>query len=436
MKKVITTVGTSIFTNYQKEYKDIDDKIEDLELRSYNEWNDWEDDIKNIEKIIGKWLDNNSSAEIKSLIKIQKEQPEDAKLNAILLTTDTILSNLAAKIIQKYFENSNNILINKDIIPIKDLQVENYNKFVKGRDNLVKEIRSIIKKEFDKEKKARKAFENIADNYIFNISGGYKIVIPIITIISQIYGIKTYYIFENSDDLIENALIPLGFDDFLLEKLYFSIDMLKQQKNYLEKDSGVKNKLKSANFVMAGKVTELGELFYDYVHYHREISRSVLGYFAEYKLYEYFIEQKKFKDIKHSYTKYDKENGKKKGELDFVLDDKIIVEVKPIAAFLNDKRVGEIRNQIDRQLSQYSKYKEHHLYLYTSFKEISSKHKSIKNNLEEFYISLRKTHPKIEFKVFEVYWSLREKDDNQYQTFMKQPITDKDITEIKIKEVL
>ncbi len=432
MKTIITTVGTSLFTNY-REYRpnDIDGKIRDLEPLPFVELNQWKDEIKVIKETIDEWINEDSSAEIKSLLVIQNKLKDT--LEVCLLITDTILSNIAAEIIQKYFENSNNIRINKDIIRIKDLQVGNYNKFIKGRDNLVREIRRIIKREFDKDGNAKKAFENIADNYIFSISGGYKIIIPTITIISQIYNMRSYYIFENSDDLIENALIPLGFDDFFLEKLYFSIDMLKHQENYLEKDSGIKNKLKSANFIIAGKVTELGELFYDYVHYHREISRSVLGYFVEYKLYEYFIEQKKFTDIKHSYTEHGRE---KKVELDFVLDDKIIVEVKPIAAFLKDEGVAKIQSQIDRQLSQYSKYKEHHLYLYTSFKEISSKHKYIKNNLEESYISLRKTHPKIEFKVFEVYWSLRKKNDNQYQTFMKQPLTDKDITEIKIKEVL
>lgn len=425
MKTVITTVGTSIFTNYKKGKKDLDDKVRDLESLSYAKWNKYEDDIELTLKTMNAWAHDDSSAEIKSLIKIQEKL--SAPLNVILLTTDTVMSHVAAEIIKKYFTNNKDISIEDKIIRVEYLQVENYSKFTEGMDNLVREVRKLLKNEFDKEdNNPKKAFDNIADNYIFNVLGGYKIIIPIMNIISQIYRIRSFYIFEGSNDLMENALLPLGFDDFFLEKLYFSIDKLKNQKDYSEQNSEIKGRLKTAKFVLKNKVTGLGELFYDYVFYNREISRSVLGYFAEYKLYEYFIESKQYECIEHSHT----ENGKR--ELDFVLNNDIIAEVKPAASFLNDKKVDKIREQIRGQINQYQNYKEHYLYLYTSDKNSTSNNQKIDAMIKKLYLELNRSFPNIQFSAFEVYWPLREKDDNPYKAFMKHKLTDKDIIPIKI----
>jgi len=431
-KTVITTVGTSIFTNYfdkdKNKYSNLNkDHYKKLKNKPFSEWKDWEDRINKFKSVISNWVKNNedASAEIKSLVKIQEKLK--ARLKVILLTTDTILSNLDADLIRDYFKDSENIIIDEGHYNIKDLQVEDYKKFVEGRENLIGEIRKIVKKEFSKTKDWRKTIKSIAENYKFCISGGYKIIIPTITIIAQIYKMETFYVFENSNDLIETAIIPLGFDDFLLEKLYFSIDKLKNQGNYNYKDidKDLMDKLKAANFIRNGKITELGELFYDYVQNNRELGRNVLGYFAEYKLYEYFILANKYKNIKHSYKK-----NRDAGELDFVLDNKIIVEVKPMSSFLHKDRMDKILKQIRKQIKYYPEYKEHHLYLYTSFKEAINE-SNINEQIHKLYSKL--TDLEVKFKCFGVYWSFSKKEDNPYQTFMKRKLKEKDITEIKLE---
>ena len=422
MKTVIVTVGASIFENYFNEDKNKAKRIyyEPLKNKPYSEYEDEKGRIDKLKKAVCKWASGNlnTSAEIKSLIKIYEKL--DSKLEVILLTTDSILSNLSSEIIKQYFDNNPNIFI-KDTIVIQNMQVKNYNKFVKGRENLIKRIREIVNAKIDSSHKAKDALKEIADNYIFCVSGGYKIIIPTITIISQIYKMKSYYIFENSNDLIENALIPLGFDDFLLEKLYFSIDMLKNQEDHIDNDAS--KALKDAAFAYNNKVTELGELFYDYVYYNREISRNVLGYFAEYKLYEYFAENGGYKDIKHSYNTNNK-------ELDFVLDGNTIVEVKPMARFLRDS--DRIREQIESQIKSYPKYKEHHLYIYTPYKSISNKYRRVAKNIKVMYSKLQEEFTNITFRCFELYWSLKGKNDNRYQEFMKKKLADKDITETNL----
>ncbi len=427
MKTVITIVGISIFTNYESERPGVhSDSISDLEFLPFARWDEYREDISAIRRDIIKWANNKSSAEIKSLIEI-KNKYKDPQLYAILLTTDTILSYLAAEIIKKYFENNDDISICDKITRINSLQVEDCNEFKKGRDNLIREIQKLAKEGLDPEKdNAKNIFKNIEDNYVLNISGGYKIIIPTMTIISQIYKMRSFYIFENSHDLIESELMPLGFDGFLLEKLYFSIDMLKhQKKDYAKVDRDIRKELESANFVYNNKVTALGGLFHEYVRYNREISGNILGYFVGYKLYEYFHESKKYNDIKHSYCE-----GRHR-ELDFVLNNKIIVEVKPMASFLDDRASRKIREQTKGQIEQYQeKYKEHRLYLYTSYKEITSKDVEIKQNIKKLYSQLSVEFSNIKFECFEVYWSLKKQDCNNYQEFMRGKLENKDITSI------
>ena len=204
MKTIITTVGTSMFTNYQEKKKDLDDKIEDLKLKPYSEWDDWKDDIQVIEKAIIEQLYSDASAEIKSTLKLKEKYNQIA---VHLIATDTILSVLAAKILRRYFEEKNidcTFSEKEDII--QDLQVNNAKNFEKnGIVNLVDRLDKIIKNSY---------YENV----IFNITGGYKAIIPYITIMAQINNIPLYYIFEDTDNLIKIPQAPLDINLGIFEK--------------------------------------------------------------------------------------------------------------------------------------------------------------------------------------------------------------------------
>ena len=105
----------------------------------------------------------------------------------------------------------------KDII--KRLQVKNKEIFIhEGLSNLVRRI------------------ENIAGGYyknvIFNISGGYKAVIPYLTLMAQINGCEMYYIFEDTDELIEIPPAPIALKEEIFE-IY--------QEELIELEKGVEN---------------------------------------------------------------------------------------------------------------------------------------------------------------------------------------------------
>jgi CRISPR/Cas system-associated protein Csm6 len=56
------------------------------------------------------------------------------------------------------------------------------------------------------------------DNVVFNISVGFKVKIPYLTIMEQIYGCNIYYIFEETEELLRIPPIPISIDEKLFLK--------------------------------------------------------------------------------------------------------------------------------------------------------------------------------------------------------------------------
>ena len=267
----------------RKKNKDLDDKIEDLKLESFDKWDEWSEDIKNIKESINKWLrhrDNDSySAEIKSLEKIQKRLKDELKV--YLLTSDTILSNVAAEIIKEYFKGNKQIDI-RQTIHIEKLQVSNAKDFSqKGLVNLISKIEKIA--------------DNYYENVIFNITGGYKAVIPYMTIMAQINQCDIYYIFEDTDTLIKIPKTPIRVDYDEIEKNY---SLLKELENGVENYTKWKNKHYSRIEKIAGFIetdediaflSPMGRIF---------LSKYEQKYFTFYAPDEVWTEIKQKEDIK------------------------------------------------------------------------------------------------------------------------------------------
>ncbi len=253
---IITTVGTSIFTNFNKKevkqafdnvqherkYKDgvrLDD-LENDDAQSYDEdiyealekkiekyW------LKDCSKQNGKWkyIENSgsanlhASAEITSILKIAekiKKKDKDATIEVKLLTTDTALSVSAANLICKYPFNKFGVTIQdfdprKDYIPslgVYPAEGQNDSQYYdEGLQQLVE--RFIGDKGVIKQAKKGKIKRKPA----LNFSGGYKAIIPILTIIAQLEDIPMYYIYEDSDYLMEVGNLPVNFDWLAIEAL-------------------------------------------------------------------------------------------------------------------------------------------------------------------------------------------------------------------------
>ena len=123
-------------------------------------------------------------------------------LDVYLLTTDTVLPRLAATIMEQYFRaKPRKRLSIKEIVIIKNLQVADASRFKNiGLGKLIRQIDTISAGDYT--------------NLVFNITGGYKAVIPYLTLMAQAHRIPAYYVFEEAKEkqLLEIPLAPVEID--------------------------------------------------------------------------------------------------------------------------------------------------------------------------------------------------------------------------------
>lgn len=221
---IITTVGTSLLTNIikneisNKECFKIDTltqthkkKISDGNI-GLKELNNYSDEfnmfINGLENPIEKYskykkdekyeLNINASAEIKSICKIANGE----QATVYLLATDTFMSEFAAEKIKETLNKEEyklGVKFEKEKHKINGLKIDNSDEFQQsGFEKLIGAIDEI----YAQHKK---------DNVILNISGGYKALIPFLTIYGQLKSLTINYIYEESNQLIEIQPLPISF---------------------------------------------------------------------------------------------------------------------------------------------------------------------------------------------------------------------------------
>ncbi|BBB92063.1 MAG TPA: hypothetical protein PKA28_05690 [Methylomusa anaerophila] len=218
MKRIVTTVGASIFENYKHQHLDFGDLYARVQ-RPHTEWEGLKPRIERIKKAVLPWAQNNdiASAEISSILKIERELGETADI--IFLATDTVDSRLAAEIIFEAmlaWPGDRNVVFNPKEDIIAGLQVENCKTLERdGLPNLIECLYKIIQ-------------ETYFENTVFNITGGYKAIIPCMTIMAQVNKIPIYYTFERTNELIRIPQAPIEIDYGIFEKYSHVLGDLKK----------------------------------------------------------------------------------------------------------------------------------------------------------------------------------------------------------------
>jgi hypothetical protein len=230
--KLVTTVGTSLFENYldDKKYKsqdrnqdcvDIYKQIRDAEP-SFDKWKDYhKKDILPFKKNWKSSEQSDASAEIASILKILEES-EVKSAEIYLLATDTVLSVLACELIKEWFSNKNPSSkisaikferpetkedLEKSSFVIQNLRISNNTEYEQGFMRLIEVLDDL----------------DLNENDALNITGGYKAIIPIMTIYGQLKNVPLKYIYDESElgkaDLIEVGSLPINFDWGMVELL-------------------------------------------------------------------------------------------------------------------------------------------------------------------------------------------------------------------------
>ncbi|SFI00522.1 CRISPR-associated protein (Cas_APE2256) [Tindallia magadiensis] len=527
-KTIITTVGTSLLSNYCKKevgdafdgedewksrpVKDFENKVDGKSAKDFQKREKIVDDalsvwLNNIVKADNSWemiddphhFNMDACAEVKTLFKIIekvfKEKPycEKLEIEIKLLITDTAASKYVAELIKKninafiesinakYNEEEKEVVLKKEILEkindqwvmvekeplelmdIPGLQVGNFEDFEsKGIENLFECVNDILKKKKkemeDEAKTQKKPQKPVEDSIIINGSGGYKALLPFLTLFSQTYKIEMVYIYEDSESLISVAHLPVQVDAAFAEEFY----------PYLSEPDKFPNDSKELKVLVERKLlrksgekydrTSLGNFFVNIIEKELHVAKNVHGFLVEYKVYEYLIENPykvdgvTFNRVKHS-VKPEWAGGEK--EYDIVLESKnnerneiIIGEVKSYGEVKNE--VGKNRKKIEitgkGKLAKQIKFlegkisspkspniKEYHLYIYAVNKEIHiNNQKEIVKQLKDLF------KEKVSFKAFSVVIPYgRDKDpkghfdQNPYQYFMRAKMNDY-IKEIKI----
>lgn len=485
MFRIITTVGTSLIINYKslEVERDLEGhKIMDNDLKALDKLtpeevlNGNEQTVHKLQKILDTywikgvakktedkeiyWIEKEGynedcCAEIKTLLEFYREQSDDKNLvlEVDLIITDTARAALSAKLIKDNISHFNKNMKVTNIIIAKGLQTENFTKFEnEGIENLFKEL--VDKIINDKE---GKKFDK--DKTIINISGGYKAIIPYMTIFAQVYGIKSIYIYEDSTSLITIPVLPIQIDWGFAEEYYpyLSDSILnrdKKKQDYLVEKGLLKWERNKYLW------TSLGDFFKNVIERELHVSKTVMGFFFEYKLYEYYVEnvyQNKYKFARHSELIYEDNNPRNEVEIDLILStgdngngDYVAIEVKPAIRLDTSgskglKSFDKLKEQIEkhrdtmRDKYKYGYAKEYHLCVYTPNNRIFNQlyDDQVKNIVE---LSKIFENTPVKFKAFIIkanYGQMKDRgmeNSNPYQQLMKDKLEyGKNFKEIKYK---
>lgn len=308
MMRIITTVGTSLFENYQSNnkndydfkdcYQEFKDKSDNFQiLLNSDSDSEYQEDIEYLLKPIKSWFLNqkDASAEIASILAIAGSETD---IHVHLIATDTVLSVLAAELIRDWLNESEYNITSYFTRPeklktqadskhiIHQLRVSSNKDFQEGFMNLI-EVTSKLIDECKEDK----------EEVVLNITGGYKAIIPIMTLIGQIKKVPLKYIYEESDlnkktELVEVGNLPMNFDWAVMEGLRVYLSNTIDVDSFGSRSQTVINQLTRLHLIKKElndyKVTSLGNLLVDAFH-NSALDNRILGTFVEYKYLEYFI---------------------------------------------------------------------------------------------------------------------------------------------------
>lgn len=237
---IINTVGTSIFENCA---------LRNTRNKNFLKWyepmkrdavpfQDWytdlvEEDVESIKGAIKKWdgykkrNTHTICAEVDSNQRILESLA--GRVHIYLIATDTVLSVLAAILIKEWYEgwtiDTIELIIHFDLPPngdweeghahiVKGLKIDNGQNYQSGFLNMTSLLTEIYQKR-----------QSSKHQTTFNITGGYKALIPILTIFGQIYEIPLVYLYnergvQGESELITINQIPLEFDWTVIEENY------------------------------------------------------------------------------------------------------------------------------------------------------------------------------------------------------------------------
>lgn len=343
MIKIITTVGTSLLSNYSKDkFKEFKNEcfhpdLFDHSNNNSNTKNGVSSDIEKTEKVLLEHVKKKGGSACAELSSIQKIDPK-GKAEIYLLCTETVTSYMCGRVLEKYLteeERRNTIL---EYIP--NLQVTNAKEFQdKGFLNLIASVKQICDAGKD-------------HTIYFNISGGYKALIPAMTLLAQLEHVSLCYLFEESDELIEIGNLPMSFDWEVIEEFVVFLHH-DNKRNSLEDENMILSEMRDLKLIKrdSRELTFVGQLLREYSKNASPFTKTIFGYFIEHKIYECYVSEYRSDKVEHS-VKLPKGSGVQ-GDIDLLITPAkgqfIPVEIKESYYLEKEEEIKKIqKNLIER----------------------------------------------------------------------------------------
>jgi|GEM_PF-3973466 len=468
---IITTVGTSFITNNSLQCGiDVDSSFMAKPVDAYFENDRQQSHIRQKLSVYSKSVPvvNHAviSAEIAGIIAYIQELPDDnlykindqtdTKISVHLIATDTYGSWLCTILIAEFLNDNindifgkkfNNATLEVNTVKISQLQINDTDAFrEQGLENLIRKLDNIIGVgEADKNLKKYKG----NNKYVLNISGGYKGIIPVVTLYAQLYKVPLIYLYKDVDaadsrpsHLITIESLPLNIDNEQAQDiLYFIHPANLADPEFIRNESNrtFLNTLCERGYLnKEGKRyrrTAAGQLLLSYAVHLGEAEKDLLSFVLEYKLFEFFIQGTDF------YSEYDSlERGYETifndsiHEIDLLFnsgnnDFCAIGEIKTLNQLINDKgrkkTIGQFEKNIKAVEAKMSKkVNQLMLFLYGFAPAEDERICTLKKVLIE--------HPfNIPMDVFYIQVKIKHNPgENIYQEFYKKSLDKKDLKKL------
>mgnify|MGYP000366938444 CR=1 FL=1 len=210
MKIIYTTVGTSLITNKLYAHPP-DRKLQELYRQLLVDnvlLAELEDSlIHQLEQIYQQATIEDRqglSAELSSLVRLGVETDD----RIILLVTDTPDGKICAKALRNFIKDL--FALPDDAVDIKIVRGLQIKDPVVFQEEGIHNLLDFFTRQFS------------ANRYgsVINITGGYKGVVPFLTLIGMLYNVPIVYLYENSNSIITLPALPIQYDIGALEEVF------------------------------------------------------------------------------------------------------------------------------------------------------------------------------------------------------------------------
>jgi putative CRISPR-associated protein (TIGR02619 family) len=210
MQRIVCTTGTSIFTNARQQLgQDAGMLSRSTLIRRYCE--SLKSECQNQKDFLVRLC-----AETNSLSRLGLEPGDEV----VLLHTETDDGRECAEALRDVVKDE--FRVNTKILPVEGLQVADADRFRKiGIHNLFRILREACVDWWQEDQDHGKV--------ILNATGGFKAVVPYLTLFGVLHRIDVVYIFERSDMLIRLPPLPIHFDYERLSQARSALQLLKRE---------------------------------------------------------------------------------------------------------------------------------------------------------------------------------------------------------------